>query len=112
MKAFRRREFLGAAAAGGAGLMGARLSALNLIILRSAFSAPQAADARIETLLNEKIGRISPDIYCHFVERLGGVVYDGVRVGEDSKAPNVSGVCDALAVNACLINAAFDFHHI
>jgi alpha-L-arabinofuranosidase len=47
MKAIRRREFLGAAAAG---------------------------------LLNEKIGQISPDIYGHFVERLGGVVYDDIML--------------------------------
>ena len=92
MKAIRRREFLGAAAAGGAALMtGAKSSALNLVP-HYAFSAPQAADARIEILLNEKIGQISPDIYGHFVEHLGGVVYDGIWVGEDSKVPNVGGI--------------------
>jgi alpha-L-arabinofuranosidase len=92
MKAIRRREFLGAAAAGGAALMmGAKSSALNLVP-HNAFSAPQAADARIEILLNEKIGQISPDIYGHFVEHLGGVVYDGIWVGEDSKVPNVGGI--------------------
>ena len=38
----------------------------------------RAADARIEILLNEPIGTISPHIYSHFVEHLGGVVYDGI----------------------------------
>jgi len=36
-------------------------------------------------LLNEPIGTISPNIYSHFVEHLGGVVYDGIWVGENSK---------------------------
>ena len=60
-----------------------------------------AADAQVEILLNEPIGTIAPDLYGHFVEHLGGVVYDGIWVGEKSPIPNVSGVrkslVDALA---------------
>src|SRR5262245_39718139 len=83
MKTFRRREFL--AAAGSAALMvGAKSSTFN--------SSRQSADSRVEILLNEQIGQISPDIYGHFVEHLGGVVYDGIWVGEDSKVPNVGGI--------------------
>jgi alpha-N-arabinofuranosidase len=53
-------------------------------------------DARIEVLLNEELGTISPNIYGHFTEHLGGVVYDGIWVGEDSKVPNVNGIRKSL----------------
>jgi alpha-N-arabinofuranosidase len=55
----------------------------------SALSAPAA---RIEVLLNERLGTISPNIYGHFVEHLGGVVYDGIWVGGSSKIANVNGI--------------------
>ena len=55
-----------------------------------------AADARVEILLNERIGPVSADLYGHFVEHLGGVVYDGVWVGEKSKVPNTGGIRQAL----------------
>jgi alpha-N-arabinofuranosidase len=51
-----------------------------------------AADSRIEVLLGEPLGTISPNIYGHFCEHLGGLIYDGVWVGEDSKIPNVKGI--------------------
>ncbi len=50
------------------------------------------ADAHIEILPGEPIATISPEIYSHFIEHLGGVIYDGVWVGEKSKIPNVNGV--------------------
>jgi alpha-N-arabinofuranosidase len=74
-----RRDFLGGALAAGA----------------SALVAPRGAqgpEAKIEVLLNEPVGTISPNIYSHFVEHLGGVVYDGIWVGEKSKVPNVGGI--------------------
>jgi alpha-L-arabinofuranosidase len=49
-------------------------------------------DARIDILPDEPIATISPEIYSHFIEHLGGVIYDGVWVGEDSKIPNVNGI--------------------
>ena len=52
----------------------------------------QTSDSRIEVLLGEPLGTISPNIYGHFVENLSGVVYDGVWVGENSKVPNVNGI--------------------
>ena len=55
-----------------------------------------AADSRIEVLLGEEIGTISPNIYGHFAEHLGGVVYDGIWVGENSKVPNTGGIRTAL----------------
>ena len=52
----------------------------------------QPADARLEGLLDEPIGTIAPEIYGHFTEHLGGVIYDGVWVGEQSTVPNVGGI--------------------
>ncbi len=49
-------------------------------------------DASIEILPAETIGTISPEIYSHFIEHLGGVIYDGVWVGEGSKIPNQHGI--------------------
>ncbi len=70
-----------------------------LIAPRAAYS--QAPDSRIEILINEPIGTVNPNIYSHFVEHLGGVVYDGIWVGEKSKIPNINGIrkslVDALA---------------
>src|SRR5712691_1428819 len=56
----------------------------------------RAADSRIEVLTGEPIATIAPEIYGHFVEHLGGVVYDGVWVGEGSKIANVNGIRKAL----------------
>ena len=78
-----RREFVSGAAAAGA---------LALVAPRGA----QGAEAKIEVLLNEPVGTISPNIYSHFIEHLGGVVYDGIWVGENSKVPNIGGIRRAL----------------
>jgi alpha-N-arabinofuranosidase len=63
------------------------LAALTTPLLRS-----QASSARIDVLVDEPIGMIAPEIYGHFVEHLGGVVYDGIWVGEESRIPNVGGI--------------------
>ncbi len=83
----KRRAFIRTAAASGLALA-----------TRSSFAARQSklADARIEVLLDEPIGRIAPEIYGHFAEHLGGVVYDGIWVGENSKVPNIGGLRKAL----------------
>ena len=54
--------------------------------------AATGTDARIDILPSEPIATIAPEIYSHFIEHLGGVIYDGVWVGEKSKVPNVNGV--------------------
>lgn len=46
----------------------------------------------IEVLLDEPIGLISPDLYGHFTEHIGGVIYDGIWVGENSTVPNEGGI--------------------
>ena len=51
-----------------------------------------SADSRIEISLNEPKGEISPNIYGQFTEHIGGVIYDGVWVGEKSKIRNQYGI--------------------
>ncbi len=82
MQEMSRRRLLTGAMAGSATLLAARQA--------------RAADARVEVLLNEPIGAISPDLYGHFTEHIGGVIYDGVWVGERSRIPNYGGVRAAL----------------
>ncbi len=72
-----RREFLKGLAAWGLAAVG----------LRS-----DAPAAHIEILPAEPVGVIAPEIYGHFIEHLGGVIYDGVWVGRDSKIPNEGGI--------------------
>jgi alpha-L-arabinofuranosidase len=58
----------------------------------SALASAVGPDSRIEVLLEEPLGTISPNIYGHFTENLGGVIYDGIWVGQNSKVPNVGGI--------------------
>jgi alpha-N-arabinofuranosidase len=59
-------------------------------------SNSREADARIEVLFDEPLGMISPNIYGHFAENLGGVLYDGIWVGEKSNVANVDGLRKSL----------------
>ena len=77
----QRRQFLKASALSGAAW---------LLNGRRGLAEPQ--DSRIEILLDEPVGRIAPEIYGQFTEHLGGVIYGGIWVGEDSKIPNVGGI--------------------
>jgi alpha-N-arabinofuranosidase len=80
MRGITRRDFLTTALAAGT-------------IAAAGFPrSAKAADAVIEILPSEPIGTISPNIYGHFVEHLGAVVYDGIWVGENSKIPNLGGM--------------------
>ncbi len=80
-----RRQFFKKSALGAA--------ALSLFSPRTRGATP---DSHIEVLLNEPLGKISPNIYGQFTEHLGTVIYDGVWVGENSKVPNVRGIRKAL----------------
>lgn len=63
-------------------------------------TAPSSqADASIQIFPSEPIGAIAHEIYGHFIEHLGGVIYDGVWVGEKSKIANQGGVRSAF-INA------------
>src|SRR5436305_14903983 len=73
---FGRREFLK-----GSILLGTAA----LLAPKNVYS--QAVDSRIEILVNEPIGTVNPNLYSHFVEHLGGVVYDGIWVGEKFQGP-------------------------
>ena len=42
--------------------------------------------------INDKKGRINPEIYGHFSEHLGRCIYNGIYVGEDSSIPNTKGI--------------------
>ena len=46
---------------------------------------------KITLNFNQSKGVISPEIYGHFSEHIGGVFYDGLWVGEDSKVENIRG---------------------
>lgn len=75
---------------------GAALSRTTTPLHQARAGASLLADAHIDVLLDEPIATIAPEIYGHFVEHLGGVIYDGLWVGEDSKVPNVGGIRKAL----------------
>lgn len=74
-------------------------------LLRGAHAFAAAADCRIDVLLDEPLGTISPNVYGHFAEQLGDVIYDGVWVGESSKIPNQFGIRTALLENLKRIKA-------
>src|SRR6202049_4078217 len=80
-----RREFVRSALAGTGGLLFAKY-------LPFARATDTPSDSRIEVLLGEPLGTISPNIYGHFAENLSGVIYDGIWVGENSKVPNLNGI--------------------
>src|SRR5437868_14053288 len=88
----QRRQFL---------KTGFAVSAAALVSHSHLFSA--SADSHIEVLLDEPIGTISPNIYGHFTEHLGGCIYDGIWVGENSKIPNIGGIRKALIDNLKLL---------
>src|SRR3954465_10268469 len=74
----------------------------NFLISALAALAPRtssAATATIAILPDEPIGKIMPGIYGHFTEHLGGCIYDGIWVGENSKIPNIGGIRRALVDN-------------
>ena len=78
----RRREFL----------QNALLSAGATVLSGLPTFAAAAPESRIDILLAESVGTISPNIYGHFAENLGGVIYDGIWVGEQSKIRNINGI--------------------
>jgi alpha-N-arabinofuranosidase len=51
-----------------------------------------ATDAELVLSPDEPGDVISPHIFGHFIEHLGGVIYDGVWVGRNSSTPNVDGI--------------------
>src|SRR5882762_2254780 len=78
-----RRKFIHSTLASSAAFAFSRYAGLT--------AAASASDSRIEILPGESLGAISPNIYGHFTEHLGGVIYDGIWVGPKSKVPNYNG---------------------
>jgi alpha-L-arabinofuranosidase len=72
-----------------------------------AAAAPQTAapDATVAISLQELGPRIDPMLYGHFIEHLGGVIYDGVWVGPESRIPNVEGIRKSFIDDLKLIHA-------
>lgn len=64
--------------------------------LRPHPSRGASTEVAVEVLLGEPIGTIKPALYSQFAEHIGGVIYDGIWVGPDSKIPNINGVRRAL----------------
>ena len=75
--AVKRRQFLKSSAVAG-----------TVLVFSRTHLWAKDADARIEVLLDEPLGEISPEIYGQFTEHIGGVIYDGVWVGEKWKIAN------------------------
>lgn len=46
---------------------------------------------KIYLMYPQETGTIAPEIYGHFAEHIGGVIYDGIWVGKDSDIPNIKG---------------------
>ena len=91
----RRREFIRNAAVAGAGL---------LVFRSTPRGIAQTVAGRIEIVMDEPLGTISPNIYGHFTENLSAVVYDGIWVGENSRVPNMGGIRKELVEEMRKIN--------
>ena len=50
--------------------------------------AAKANELSVTVLLNEPVATIKPTLYSRFTEHIGGVIYDGIWVGADSKVAN------------------------
>ncbi|HEV2950069.1 MAG TPA: alpha-L-arabinofuranosidase C-terminal domain-containing protein [Gemmataceae bacterium] len=70
--------------------------ALSAGLFQQGRATDKPSELAVSVLLNEPIGTIKPAIYSHFTEHIGGVIYDGVWVGRDSKVPNIDGIRRAL----------------
>jgi len=55
-----------------------------------------STDLWVDVLPHESIAPITGNHYGHFIEHLGGVIYDGIWVGERSKIPNIGGIRKSL----------------
>jgi alpha-N-arabinofuranosidase len=84
-----RRDALGAVIQVGAAAGGGAVAALAGM---ARVRAKQPHELSLTVLLDEQIGRIRPALYSQFTEHIGGVIYDGIWVGRESKVANFGGV--------------------
>lgn len=61
-------------------------------VVRPTAAVAASTDAEIELTPNPTGPEISPHLYGHFIEHLGGVIYDGIWVGPNSKVANIGGI--------------------
>ncbi len=73
-----------------AGIAGGTMAAAPRML--RARGPSSSGDLAVNVLLDEEIGTIRPSVYGQFAEHIGGVIYDGIWVGRDSKIPNVAGI--------------------
>ncbi|MFO0909527.1 MAG: alpha-L-arabinofuranosidase C-terminal domain-containing protein [Isosphaeraceae bacterium] len=87
-EALSRRALLGqATGALAAGVVAGALPGTTL-----AWPGRRAANATATVHLDGTIGTIKPSVYGQFTEHIGGVIYDGIWVGPDSKVKNDGGI--------------------
>jgi len=60
---------------------------------------------KIYLMYPQKKGTIAPEIYGHFTEHIGRVIYDGIWVGKDSDIPNIKGFRKEIVEKLRAINA-------
>ncbi len=48
-------------------------------------------EKKVYLVYPKELGEIAPELYGHFAEHIGGVIYDGIWVGKNSDVPNVNG---------------------
>jgi alpha-N-arabinofuranosidase len=76
----------------------ARCAELASVCAAGAWSSGRIARAQqrsliaVQVLLDEPTAIIKPALYGQFAEHIGGVIYDGIWVGLDSKVPNIEGI--------------------
>ena len=54
---------------------------------------------------DDPIATVAPELYGHFAEHIGGVIYDGIWVGKDSDVPNINGFRKEIIEKLRAINA-------
>src|SRR5271155_324901 len=88
-QALREMTVMGTGAAMAAGLPFAAA-------VRAHNSRTSLAEHTVTIVLDEPIATIRPELYSQFTEHIGGVIYDGIWVGPESKVPNHDGIRSGL----------------
>jgi alpha-L-arabinofuranosidase len=84
-----RRNFL---ISTGAALASAGLAPATLFPSRAFTNENSAARMTVSVDQSSPGAEIAPELYGHFIEHAGNVIYDGVWVGEQSSIPNIRGI--------------------
>jgi alpha-N-arabinofuranosidase len=74
----------------------AAAGAVGTAWLRGSPAGERDSEPAVTVRLDEPSGTIKPALYSQFAEHIGGVIYDGIWVGPDSKVPNADGIRTAL----------------